>query len=276
MAAVKNRTSPAAPAALTTASGGSQDRGLRPLLPGQQARIPGSGPILTILDLCRSAGSRRVLALPRLRSWPAGAGYRDRKGQDLPGAGPGGQPLEVAGDAVGLAPLGGHDEQGPPVRAAEHQRERCPVLTEFDALQDLAALGDADDRVLAGGDPDRAFGVETDSVRAEAVGEDSPVRQSSVGVDVERGETSGEGFGDDQRPVVGGDDHAVGELDVARDLAPFAVRRAALDVAALGRLTTGEVEVRAVEVDVAAAVHDDLVRALPGVGGHRPVGLLAP
>src|SRR6184192_193048 len=36
-----------------------------------------------------------------------------------------------------------------------------------------------------------------------------------------------------------------------------------------------EVEVRAVDVDVAAPVHDDLVRRLLGEDGHRPVGLLA-
>ena len=51
-------------------------------------------------------------------------------------------------------------------------------------MQDLAALGDADDRVLAAGDPDRAFGVEADAVRAEAVGEDPPVGQPAAGIDV--------------------------------------------------------------------------------------------
>jgi len=57
---------------------------------------------------------------------------------------------------------------------------------------------------------------------------------------------------------------------------PSATWRDELDVAGLGRLTACEVEVRAVDVDVAALVHDDLVPALPGVGDHRPVGLLAP
>jgi hypothetical protein len=69
------------------------------------------------------------------------------------------------------------------------------------------------------GDPDRAFGVEADAVGAEAVGEDSPVGSPSVCVDIERGEPAGERLGDDQRPVVGRDDHAVGELDVVGDLA---------------------------------------------------------
>src|SRR5580693_3766589 len=182
----------------------------------------------------------------------------------------------VRGPAVGRPPFGGHDEQRPPVRAAEHYRERRAVLAEFDALQDLAALGDADDRGPAGGDPDRAFGVGTDAVRAESLGEDPPVGQPAVRVDVERGEPAGEGLGDDQRPVVGRNDHAVRELDVVRNLAQVAVGREELDVAGLGCLATREVEVRAVEVDVAARVHDDLVRLLLGDGDHRPVGLLAP
>ena len=67
--------------------------------------------------------------------------------------------------------------------------------------------------------------------------------------------------------------HAVGELDVVGDLAQLPVRRDELDVARLGRRTGGDevVEVRAVDVGVAARVHDDLVRPLPGVDGHRPV-----
>ena len=85
-----------------------------------------------------------------------------------------------------------------------------------------------------------------------------------------------ERLGDDQRPAVRGDDHAVGELDVARDLAQLPVRRDELDVAGLGRRAGDEVEVRAVDVGVATCVDDDLVRPLLGVDGHRPVGLLAP
>ena len=127
----------------------------------------------------------REEVFPASRSWPAGARYRDREGQDLSGARPVGQPLEIIGDAVGLPPLSGHDEQSSPVRATEHQRERCPVLAEFDAVQDFATLGDADNRVPARGDPDRAFGVEADAVRAETVGEVSPVGQPSVCVDIE-------------------------------------------------------------------------------------------
>src|SRR6266568_9532694 len=79
------------------------------------------------------------------------ARYRDRQGEDLSGARPVGQPLEVLRVVVGRPPFGGQDEQGPPVRAAEHQRERCPALAKVDALQDLTALGDAHDHGHAGG-----------------------------------------------------------------------------------------------------------------------------
>src|ERR671931_2641780 len=62
---------------------------------------------------------------------------------------------------------------------------------------------------------------------------------------------------------------------------PPAVWRDELDVAGWGGGQRPvphirHAEVRAVDVDVAARVHDDLVRALLGVGGHRPVVLLAP
>ena len=152
--------------------------------------------------------------------WVMGGRHRDGdlEGQDLPGAGPVGQPIEVGDVAIGHPPFCGADEQGPPVRTAEHQRERGAVLWQFDALQNFAAFGDAGDRE-PGADPDRAFGVEADAVRGETAGEDPPVGQAPVGVDVERGERSGERLGDDQRPVIGRDDHAIGELDVAGDLA---------------------------------------------------------
>jgi len=173
-------------------------------------------------------------------------------------------------------PLGGADEQGLPVRAAEHQRERRAVLVEFDPLQDFTTVGHPDNGESARLAPDRAVGVQADAVWPEPLGEHPPPRQSTVGVDVERGEPARERLGDDQRPAVGGDDHAVGELDVASDLTQLPARRNQLDVARLGRLAGHEAEVRAVDVGVAAGVHDDLVRPLTGVDNHRPVGLLAP
>ena len=86
-----------------------------------------------------------------------------------------------------VAPLGGQDEQGSPVRTAEHQRERCPALGQFDALQDLTALGDAHEREPRG-NPDRAFGVQADAIRGDALRENAPAGQPAVGVDVEGGE----------------------------------------------------------------------------------------
>ena len=97
-----------------------------------------------------------------------------------------------------------------------------------------------------------------------------------VRFEVERGQASGERLGDDQRPVVRRDDHAVRELDVARDLADGAVRPDELDVAGFRRLAAGEVEVRAVEVGPAVRVHDDLVATLVGDDAGRPVLLVAP
>src|SRR5450755_1012752 len=141
--------------------------------------------------------AREQLASSATGSWAAGAGYGDREGEDLPGAGPVGQPVEVGDVVIGRPPFGGHDEQGPPVRAAEHQRERGAVPGQFDALQNVAAVGDAGYRE-PGADPDRAFGVEADAVRGETGGEDPPAGQAPVGVDAERGERSGERLGDDQ------------------------------------------------------------------------------
>ena len=160
-------------------------------------------------------------------------------------------------------------------RAAEHQREWRPVLLEFDTLQDFAALGYAGDREPACGHPHRAFGVHADAVGPQTLGEHPPPRQPAVAVDVERGEPARERLGDDQRPAVRSDDHAVGELDVAGDLAQLPVRRDELDIARLGRRAGDEVEVRSVDVGDAACVDDDLVRPLLGVDGHRPVTLLA-
>src|SRR5262249_3703606 len=99
--------------------------------------------------------------------------------------------------------------------------------------------------------------------------------QAPAGVNIERGEPPGEGFGDDQRASVWGDDHAVGKLDVVCDLANFPVAGEELDVAGLGRSPAGEVEIRAVDVGVAQFVHDDLVRLLFGHDDHRSVGLPA-
>jgi hypothetical protein len=59
------------------------------------------------------------------------------------------------------------------------------------------------------------------------------------------------------------------------DLAQLPVRHDELDVARLGRRTGDEVEVRTVDVGVAARVHNDLVRPLPGARGCQHHGWLA-
>jgi hypothetical protein len=82
------------------------------------------------------------------------------------------------------------------------------------------------------------------------------------------------------RVVVGRDGHALGEVDAVRHLPGRPVGRHQGDDARLGRGAAEEVEVGAVQVDVAAAVDHDLVPAVPGrrggvgVGDHRAVGLL--
>ena len=70
--------------------------------------------------------------------------------------------------------------------------------------------------------------------------------------DVERGQPSGERLGDDQGGAVGRHDHAVGEVDVAGDLAGGPVRCDKVDPAGLRCAAAEEVEVGAVDVDVAA------------------------
>ena len=83
--------------------------------------------------------------------------------------------------------------------------------------------------------PHRALGVHGDAVRAQVADEHAPAGQPAVAVDAERGQPARERLGDDQRPAVRGDDHAVGELDVIGELAQVPVRRDELDVAWLGR-----------------------------------------
>ena len=83
--------------------------------------------------------------------------------------------------------------------------------------------------------------------------------------DVEGRQPAGEGLRDHQGRAVGGDHHAVGELDVAGDVAGRAVRLDQPDPAGLGRAAAEEVEVGAVDVDVAGRVDDELVAALRAV-----------
>src|SRR5439155_17772243 len=98
----------------------------------------------------------------------------------------------------------------------------------------------------------------------------------AIGGDVESGERAGEGFGDDQRLVVGGDDHAIGEGDAVCHLPNRSIRRDQRDDAG-AELLLAELEADAVHVNVGSAVHDDFVPAVAGeaaqvgVGDQRPV-----
>src|SRR5918994_6228786 len=130
-------------------------------------------------------GDLRIWTLPpaggrprpckRLPLRPPGSRYGCPDGQHL--TGPGSERLVHLLDA---APLGRQDEQRPPVRTAEHARERTPV--QLDRLQHLAALSDTNAGVP--GEhlrPHRALGVEAVAVRPDAFGPYPPVRQVAVG-----------------------------------------------------------------------------------------------
>jgi hypothetical protein len=87
--------------------------------------------------------------------------------------------------------------------------------------------------------------------------------------DIEGDEPPSEGLGDDQRLVIRRDHHAVGEYQVACDLASRAVRGDQCDDAGCGRLAGEEAEADAVEVDVAPAIDHNLV---PEIGEPAQVG----
>ena len=231
---------------------------------------------------------------PRTGLAAAGLGPQTH-GQPTPGAGASATrtcPCRLAidaFDAFDAAPFVGQHEQRPSTGAPEHARKAGSV--EREPLQYLAPFADPYDFTLgisvAAGvrtgarrlSPDCALRVEADPVRADAVGPDTPVRQAAVAGDVERGQATGEGLSNDQRRVVRRDDHPVRELDTVRHLSRRAVGRDQRDDPRLGRLAAQEVEAEPVDVDVAAAVDDDLVPAVVGhlarVGmSHRgPVGL---
>ena len=102
------------------------------------------------------------------------------------------------------------------------------------------------------------------------LGPDAPVGQAAVRLDVEGGEPVAVRLGDDERGVVGGDRHAVGEPHVVGDLAHRAARRDHGDGAAGRRRAAHQVEAGLVDVGVAAPVDDDLV---PRRRQRRQVGV---
>jgi hypothetical protein len=111
------------------------------------------------------------------------------------------------------------------VGTPEHAREAGPV--ELNALEGLAALGDtrAVVGVVCGGRPDATVCIDADAVRSDTVRPRTPTGQAAVVVDVEGGEPSGERLRDDQRAVVGREDHPVREREFIGDLARLTIRR---------------------------------------------------
>ena len=150
-------------------------------------------------------------------------------------------------------------------------------------MRDLIALEDprAVVRHRRGRRPDGARSVHRDPVRPDVVGPGTAVDQCSVGDDVERREASRERLAHDERRVVRRDDHAVREREITGDASNRAVGCDERDHSAARFATAEEVELDAVDVDVAAAVDNDLTAtacahvADVGVHHERTVGLAA-
>src|SRR6185312_8181079 len=85
--------------------------------------------------------------------------------------------------------------------------------------------------------------------------------------DVERAQRRRKALADDQRLVVGCHRHAVGESDPLCDDPHFAIRRHQPDMPG-PELAAWKVEIDVVEIDVAAAVDDDLVPAELAIAGE--------
>ena len=192
--------------------------------------------------------------------------------------------------ALGPSPLSRQHEKESTIRSAQHGGEDRPVV--FDPLQHSAAffdayastfgrVGAACVRAGVGGlGPDRALGVEADPVGSHVVGPHPTVREAAVGVDVERGQPSGEGLRNDECGVVRRDHHPVRKVDLGGDATSPSVGSYQRDDPGFGRRTAEEIESEAIDVDVAATVDHDLVPVVVrhgaevGMHDHRPVRLL--
>src|SRR5215469_3440442 len=160
---------------------------------------------VTLIELARSVGC----AL-----WPACAGCADLGREHLAAAG-----FYQVGYGHAL-PFGGHNEQCRPVRTAQ-SAGKCAAI-QCNALQDRAAFSDADAPLVGHiGVPDGVLRVDADAVRdaLTEVGPSASVGQSTVLVDTEGHQAVSIRVSGDQRGVVGGHRHAVGERDVVGCLA---------------------------------------------------------
>lgn len=211
----------------------------------------------------------------RLRdSWPASARCGRLKGQDLARS-------SAVGHARRTTPLGGHKEQRSLVRAPEHTGEASAI--EVDRLYDLTTFAHSHAALVRNvAVPDGIVGVEADAIGGAAVevGPHPPVRKAAVGSYVERSELVAVGLGDDKRRIIGRHRHAVRECKSVCHLPNSAIQGDESDHPG-GELATRKVKVDAIDINVAPAVHDDLVPRMLrkarqiGMGDQRAVGLPA-
>src|SRR5258708_6079732 len=208
----------------------------------------------------------RVRAAPPLR--PTDARHRRLGGEYLARSCPVFHVLKTT-------PLGSHHEQRLPVYPSEHASEAATV--KLDGLQYLATFSHAHATLVRDIPiPDGAFGVEADAVRGGPFerGPYPPVRQAPVAIELEGGKHARVGLGDDQRLGIGRHCHTIGESEAIGHQAHRSIGGGQTD-------NSGSVKAAAVDVDVAATIHDDLVpdagkSGENGMGHKLPVELPAP
>ena len=150
-----------------------------------------------------------------------------------------------------------------------------PSSTRTQAPPGASGVAGVGERV-GGLGPDRRLGVDTDAVRAEAVGPDAPTGEAAVLADVERHSRPANDSDTTSVEPSGVTTMPLGNWMSLGDPAVRPVRRDEVDPAGLRGRAAGEVEVGAVDVDVAARVDDDLVGAVvaqcvAGPSGSRRV-----
>src|SRR5262249_17120865 len=156
------------------------------------------------------------------------------------------------GDVIHATPLGRYQEQRSVVYAPEHASETPAV--KVDCLQRLTAFADAHASLVGNiSVPDGIVGVEADTVgdAVAELGPPAPVRQAAVSTDVKGGKPLTVGLGDDQSCVVGRHGHAIRKGDAIGYLSSRAIGCNQRDDSGA-----------AIDVGVAATVHDDFVPSL--------------
>src|ERR1700742_3350735 len=134
----------------------------------------------------------------------------------------------------------------------------------MDRLQHLSAFADThtafvrDIRV-----PDRVFSVEANTVwnTIDEIGPYAPVRQTAVRFDIKCRELFAIGFGHDQRRIVWRYSHAIRKGDTVSHLASCTVGSDQCDDSRSEFFTGHKIKATAVDVDIAATVHDNFIKA---------------